>query len=123
MARDHNRPTCTATRTNGEPCRAPVMRADATRCFAHDASFQARRDEARRAGGRSKANAIRAQKLMPARLAPLFDALAAALDQVHSGDLDPRAASAMAQLARAMVATVTAGELEDRLRRLEEGAA
>ena len=39
---------------------------------------------------------------------------------VHRGELDPRAASAMASLAGALVRTITAGELEERLRALED---
>ncbi len=114
--------TCQAVRKDGQPCTAPVMRTGATRCFAHDRDLQDRRDEARRQGGRSKANMRRMAKLMPARLTPLFDSLDRAFDETHAGDLDPRAASALAQLARAMIACVTAGELEQRLRALEEAA-
>ena len=42
-----------------------------------------------------------------------------ALGEVHRGELDPRAASAMASLAGALVRAITAGELEERLRALE----
>ena len=42
-----------------------------------------------------------------------------ALGEVHRGELDPRAASAMASLAGALVRAMTAGELEERLRALE----
>ena len=43
-----------------------------------------------------------------------------ALGEVHRGELDPRAASAMASLAGALVRAMTAGELEERLRALED---
>jgi hypothetical protein len=46
-----------------------------------------------------------------------------ALNEVHDGELDPRAATAMASLAGALVRVITAGELEERLRRLEEPTA
>ena len=39
------------------------------------------------------------------------------------GKLDPRAASAMASLAGALVRAITAGELEERLRALEDRGA
>ena len=39
------------------------------------------------------------------------------------GKLDPRAASAMASLAGALVRAMTAGELEERLRALEDRGA
>ena len=57
---------------------------------------------------------------MPARLVPIWGQLETALTEVHDGTLDPRAAAAMAALARALVAVLQAGELEERLRRLEE---
>jgi len=43
-----------------------------------------------------------------------------ALGEVPRGELDPRAASAMASLAGALVRAMTAGELEERLRALED---
>lgn len=43
-----------------------------------------------------------------------------ALREAHDGRLDPRRAQAMASLAGAMVRVMTAGELEGRLRKLEE---
>jgi hypothetical protein len=52
-------------------------------------------------------------------LAPIYDQLEAALGEVHAGTLDPRTALAMAALARAMVAVLQAGEVEQRLRELE----
>jgi len=64
--------------------------------------------------------AERAGKLLPARLQPMVSLLEDALGEVHRGELDPRAASAMASLAGALVRTITAGELEERLRALED---
>ncbi len=57
--------------------------------------------------------------LVPPRLVSVYDALEAALTEVHDGRLDPKQASAMAALARAMVAVLTAGELEQRVRDIE----
>ena len=45
-----------------------------------------------------------------------------ALGEVHRGELDPRAASAMASLAGALVRAITADKLEERLRTLEDRA-
>ena len=64
--------------------------------------------------------AERAGKLLPARLQPMVSLLEDALGEVHRGELDPRAASAMASLAGALVRAMTAGELEERLRVLED---
>jgi hypothetical protein len=76
--------------------------------------------EARRKGGHAKSRAERAAKLLPARLQPMVSLLEDALGEVHRGELDLRAASAIASLAGALVRTITAGELEERLRALED---
>ena len=107
---------CAATRRDGAPCTA--QSGPSGFCIGHNPGAQ----EARRKGGHGKSRAERARKLLPARLRPVADALEKALDEVHRGELDPRAASAMASLAGALVRVTTAGELEERLRSLEERA-
>jgi hypothetical protein len=109
---------CQATRKDGSPCRAPAV-ADGL-CFAHRGGEAAA--AARSRGGRGRANAARAMRRMAGGLRPIADALALALDEVHSGDLDPRRAVAMASLASALVRVTTAGELEERLAALEKRA-
>ena len=74
--------------------------------------------EARRKGGHAKSRAEQTAKLLPARLQPKVALLEDALGGVHHGELDPRAASAMASLAGALVRAITAGKLEERLRAL-----
>jgi hypothetical protein len=59
--------------------------------------------------------------LVPPRLTVVYERLEQALTEVHGGELDPKVAQAMASLARAMVNVLTAGELEERVRRLEAG--
>ena len=59
---------------------------------------------------------------MPPRLVPVFESLEVALSEVHAGDLTPACANAMSSVARALVAVLTAGELEQRLRGLERSA-
>jgi hypothetical protein len=114
---------CAATRKDGRPCTNTILPPGASHCFAHDASLQAERAEARKRGGASRSNLSRFARLTPLSLAPITARLEQAIDEVHRGELDPRAASAMAALARALVATVTAGEMEQRLRQLEERSA
>jgi hypothetical protein len=65
---------------------------------------------------------VRLRGLAPPRLVPIFDQFEWALVEVHDGELDPKAAQAMASLARALATLLTAGELEERVRRLENGA-
>ena len=62
---------------------------------------------------------IRLRGLVPPRLEAVYDRLEKALEQVHDGVLDSKQAIAMASIARAMVAVLTSGELEERVRGLE----
>jgi hypothetical protein len=56
---------------------------------------------------------------MPERMRPVADLLATAMAQTFRGQMDPRRSSALAALASAYVRVVTAGELEQRLEKLE----
>ena len=105
---------CVSTRQDGAPCTAQA--GTSGYCIGHDPGAL----EARRKGGHATSRAERAGKLLPARLQPMVSLLEDALGEVHRGELDPRAASAMASLAGALVRTITAGELEERLRALED---
>ena len=105
---------CAAPRKDGERCTARA--GPDGFCIGHSPQAQ----EARRKGGRNKANVARLGRLIPPRLVPVFDLLEKALGEVHTGTLEPRVASAMASLAGAMVRVITAGEMEARLRDLEQ---
>jgi hypothetical protein len=110
---------CSGTRRDGRPCAAPAL-ADGPYCFAHAPERAADRQAAYRKGGLNRASIVRLRGLCPPRLVPVFEALEQALGEVHDGKLDPRQAVAMAALARAMVAVLQAGEVEQRLRELEQ---
>jgi hypothetical protein len=117
-----NRNQCTATTRAGQPCPA-TPQANSAWCYMHDPDRADERDEARQRGGSNRSNVARLRGLVPPRLLTIFDALEQALTEVHDGALDPRQAQAMASLARALVAVLTAGELEQRVRDLESRAA
>ena len=57
--------------------------------------------------------------LVSTRRIPVFNMLEQALNEVYTGQLDTKRATAMAALARSIVAVLTTGELEERLRNLE----
>jgi hypothetical protein len=114
--------TCEATRRDGEPCQTQVI-GDGRFCFAHSPDLAAKRAEAARRGGTNRANRVRLAKIMPLRLVPVWEQLEQALAAVLDGSLDPKQASAAAAVARALVAVQQAGEVEERLRKLEEGSA
>ncbi len=105
---------CPAVKRDGSACGAKA--GPSGFCIGHTPRAQ----EARAKGGAGTSRQARALKALPPRLRPVADMLASALTEVHEGSLDPRAASAMASLAGALVRVVSAGEFEDRVRALEE---
>lgn len=109
---------CSATRKDGQPCEAVATKSG--RCLAHDPDLETKRQQARRRGGQNKARIARLGKLVPPRLVVVYGHLEEALSEVHEGKLDPRIAQAMSSLASAMVKVLTSGELEMRVRALEE---
>lgn len=112
-------PTCKGTKKDGTPCTATTLDA-AGFCFAHSPSREAERAEARAKGGRNSSSLARISKLVPARLGPIFERLERVMVEVHEGTLEPARANALANVARAAAAVLTSGEIEQRLRDLEE---
>ncbi len=110
--------TCEGTRRDGSRCTSTIV-LDSGRCFAHDESRRADRAAASARGGKGRAHIARADRLVPsslrAPLALLFDVLG----EVHRGELDPRAATAMAAVAGAITRLYQAGVVEDRITELE----
>ena len=118
MVRNLNR--CRATKKDGTPCPAPAL-TDGGLCYAHDPECAAERKAARARGGRNRSNLVRLRNLGPPRLVPIYNKLEDALEEVHKGTLSPQQATAMAAVARALAALLQAGELEQRVRELEQG--
>lgn len=116
--RPSNAKQCRGLRKDGQRCTAPAL-TSSPYCFSHDPELAEKRAQARRKGGQHRSNVARLRGLVPPRLVEVYDVLERALREVHDGELEPKAASAMASIARAMVAVVTAGELEERVRSLE----
>ncbi len=112
-------PKCRGTRGDGKPCESVVVGASGW-CFAHDPDLEAERRQARLRGGVASSNVARLRRhLGPSLLGPVFDRLESALGELHSGELSPSQASAMASLSRSMVAVLEAGQLEERIDQLE----
>lgn len=114
-----NQASCRGIRRDGQPCQSPALSSSGW-CFAHDPDRADERVEARRRGGQNRSNAARLRGLVPSGLVGVYDRLEKALGEVHDGKLDPRQASAMAAIARAMVNVLTAGELAERVAQLEQ---
>jgi hypothetical protein len=81
------------------------------------------RPDADNGGGRNRATAQRLAKIMPVRLLPVWEQLEQVLADVIADRIEPKNAQAAASVARAMVAVLQHGEVEERLRKLEEGTA
>lgn len=110
--------TCRATRRDGQRCRSAIVLASGF-CPMHDPERRAAVAAARARGGRNKARPARLDRLVPATLRPMIATLLGALDEVHTGTLDPKAATAMAALAGAITRAYSVGVLEERVGQLE----
>lgn len=110
---------CKGTRRDGSPCQAPMVGASGL-CWAHDPAKRDAAHAARVQGGHGKRTAARLDRLVPSSLKPAIALLHQALEEVHRGDLDPRAAGAMAALAGAISRLYATGVLEERVSALEQ---
>ena len=105
---------CIATKKDGTPCRAPAR--VGPYCVGHAPGA----NEARRKGGFNSSKQARLNAMLPIRLKPVFELLETALQEVYSGELEPRKAQAIASLAGASVKVLEVALLEQRIIALEE---
>ncbi len=101
---------CTATRANGQRCKAQVL-TEGDLCFIHNPANQGRIEEARRKGGKNKGTSARAQKRMPKEVKDIIQVVEAAMGGVLSAKITPPQAQAVASLAGAWVRLHEIGEL------------
>jgi hypothetical protein len=117
---------CRASRRDGRRCAATVVLPSGY-CPMHDPERGAEVAASRARGGRNKAGAVRAARLVPATLRPVLATLLAALDEVRGAEgepaITPAQANAMASLAGAIVRVYQVGVLEERVAALEAGQA
>ncbi len=109
--------TCQATKRDGTRCQGPP-RPDGY-CWAHSPELRQKATEARRAGGKGKSTAVRAQKRMRPELKDIMGLLEGSMTGVYRGTLTPQQGSALASLAGAWVRLHELGEVEARLGELE----
>src|SRR4051812_46034432 len=112
---------CSATNKDGSPCNAQAWRDGL--CRWHHPDLEAERTEGRRRGGQNRSNAVRARKALAGDIRDLADVkarLMTALTKVESGDLEPGAANAMANLARAVVAVAGVADFEAQLAQMRQ---
>ena len=109
---------CRATKRSGAPCGSAVVLASGF-CFLHDPDRRAAARAVSAKGGRGKSRIARVERLVPSSLKPTTGTLFTALEEVHAGTLDPKAAGAMAALAGAIAPLYSVGVLEERISALE----
>lgn len=109
---------CSATRVDGQPCSLKALPGRAV-CFAHASEGEAGRAK----GGRNKANDVRAQKALLARLpdglGDLHALVLKAIADAESGELPPARAQAIAALVGAYMRLHEAGIMAVRLDDIE----
>lgn len=111
---------CRSLNKAGDPCSAAHYK-DGW-CRWHHPDLEAQRQAERRAGGKAKANTSRARKELSASIMDM-DAidglLCLVIVRVAAGDISPGVGTALASLARSIIAVRDAGEIAERLDRLE----
>ena len=110
---------CQASRRDGHACGATPQ--DNGWCFSHDPGRAADRATAYRRGGENRSTRARLERRMTPRLRGVVRRLEGAMAAVEAGTMDPRTGTALATLARALIAAYEAGELELRVAALEQG--
>ncbi len=110
--------TCTAKTTRGKACSAQAWRAGL--CRWHHPGLEVERAAWRERGGRNRSTASRAARRLPKELSDVKTSLLRALANVEDGSLEPQRATAMATLAKAVLAVDERGDLETRLATLEQ---
>lgn len=115
---------CEGTNREGGPCSATPQTGKAW-CVWHDPSLVDQRRQWNQDAGRAKSNRARAKKRLLTSgmtLDEVDGALGVAIRGVLTGNLSPGIGTAVATLAKAVVAVRTAHDLETRLEALERAA-
>jgi hypothetical protein len=116
---------CEHLKTDGTCCRAAPLPGSA-RCFFHDPARAGERQEARRRGGRTRSRRPDPGPVEDLPLASVADVvvlLADTINRVRAGRLEARTGNALACLAGQLLHALRDGDLEDRLKKLEEALA
>ena len=101
---------CKGINRDGTPCNARPYRGEY--CQWHDPALAGERAAWRARGGERSSSASRARAALPKDLQDVHAALLRVLSGLENGTIEPRTATAMAAVARALVAVQEAGALE-----------
>jgi hypothetical protein len=110
---------CSHVRANGNRCGGFAVSGSAY-CFAHAPEQAAKRDEARRKGGRAGKSPTVGGALLPVRsLDDVLGLVETSINDVRAGRLDPRTANAVGYLANVALKAIEGGDVQRRLDVLE----
>ncbi|MDP9355989.1 MAG: hypothetical protein M3Q71_10280 [Chloroflexota bacterium] len=113
---------CQAITKSGSPCGAtPVP--GAPLCAWHSPAWAEKRREWSRKGGAGRSNQVRAKKRLPAEALTLQEVqglLGVAFKGVLAGRLEPNIGTALASIAKSMVAVAGAAEVEEQIAELRQ---
>jgi hypothetical protein len=120
----HSQPKCAYRKTDGNPCKAYAC-GDDQFCFFHSPGSTRERSKAQKAGGTTRGRQNTTPAMIDIRDQPLRDPadicelLSMTINEVRSGKVQPRIATAVGYLANILLGAQEHGRLEDRLSRLE----
>lgn len=114
---------CQAVTTTGVPCSSPAQ-SGASFCYFHDPLRAAEQQDARREGGRQRQRltAVLGAHTPPKRIQTVADVtelLSDTINQVRTGQLDPKVANCVGYLSGIMLKAIEVGENEERLAAME----
>ena|SRR5215218_4838110 len=112
---------CAAITRGGSRCASAVL-GGSRYCWTHDPAAADRRREASKKGGKARANAERAKKLIPEAMSAddLAGWLSLLFTNVMTGRIEPKIGTACATIARTLHDVKHATELEERIAELEQ---
>ena len=110
---------CAHVHPSGKPCGGFAVAGSAA-CFAHAPEQAAKRDEARRRGGRAGRGATLAESNVAIRsLSDIVGLVEATINDVRAGRVDVRIANSVAVLSNVAIRAIERSDLEQRLTALE----
>jgi hypothetical protein len=109
---------CKGIKKDGSPCTVRAL--EDGYCFAHSPSLEDKRKEASKKGGTNSSKVERLNRLVASRFGPVSNTLESVLEELKSNKMDPKTAQAIANVSRVLITVLTLGDLEERVRVLEE---